>query len=131
MCSVPSWRLSATDVRVRLLGFLAEPCGTIGVLLANGLPVGQVLGPVDDKYQGSDERAVNRHVGEDASGMLPRQGTLQLGGHDCCLCRGCSVVLIGVDCPIRRLRSFVYFGRTEQLYKPRPQLELECHSEEC
>lgn len=78
---IPSWCLPASDIRVGLLGLLSEPSSAVGVLFADGLPVGQVLGPVDDEHQRADKGAIDGHVGKDASSMRPIQRvSLDFGG---------------------------------------------------
>lgn len=59
ICSnVPSGGLAAADVGSGLLCFLSQTCSTVGVLLANGLEVGQVLCAVHDEDKGTDFGAV-------------------------------------------------------------------------
>lgn len=79
MAGLPSGRLAAALVRLRLLRFLAEAGGAVGVLLAHGLAVGQVLGAVDDGHEGADLRAVDGHVRVDAIGVR-RAGELSKRG---------------------------------------------------
>lgn len=74
MGGLPLGGLTTSLVGDGLLCFLSQAGSAVGVLLANGLAVGQVLGPVDDEDEGSDFRAVNAHVGEDAGGMGPVDG---------------------------------------------------------
>jgi hypothetical protein len=67
VCSnLPSRYLSASFVGISLLGLLAQSTGTIGVLLAHGPPVGQVLGPIDNDHQCPNLRAIDGHVRVDA-----------------------------------------------------------------
>lgn len=61
ICSnVPSGGLAASDVGSGLLCFLSQTCRTVGILLANGLEVGQVLCAIHHQ----DESTYLRAVGE-------------------------------------------------------------------
>lgn len=68
---VPLGGLTTSLIGDGLFGFLSQAGGTIGILLANGFPIRQVLGSVDDEHEGADFRAVNAHIGEDAGRMGP------------------------------------------------------------
>lgn len=80
---LPFGCLSSANVCGGLLGLLAQPGGAVGVLFADGLAVRQVLGPVDNGDQGADPRAVDGHVGIDASrvGSSGEGVRLGLGSH--------------------------------------------------
>lgn len=64
-------------------------------MLAHGLPIGQVLGPVDDDDQRTNLRTIDGHVGEDASRVhavhRSRAEGGEFGRHDgrwCVMCTG-------------------------------------------
>ena len=60
--NIPSGRLTTPLVDVRLLGFLAQARGTVRVLLAHCLPVGQVLRSVTHHNQRTDLGSIDGHV---------------------------------------------------------------------
>lgn len=79
---VPSWGLAAANIGVGLLGLFSEASGTVGVLLADGLAIGEVLGTVNDEDKCADKRAIDTQVREDAGGVHPIEGVdLGLGRH--------------------------------------------------
>lgn len=59
---IPLRSLSSSFIRLGLLGLLAQPCSTIRVLFAHGLPVRQVLRAVDDNDQRPYLWPVDSHV---------------------------------------------------------------------
>lgn len=79
---LPARRLATTAVRRRLLRLLSETGGTVRILLSHGAAVGEVLGPVDDGDQRSDDGPVDGHVRVDSSSMLnaERAGLHEFGG---------------------------------------------------
>lgn len=80
---VPFGRLTSSAISVGLLCVLCQPHGAIWVLLADCLPVRQILCSVDDGNEGSDGWTVQGHIRIDASSMANR-GLLRLGenSHD-------------------------------------------------
>ncbi len=80
---LPFGRLAASNVRRSLLGLLAQSSSAVGILLADRLSVGQILGPVDYENECADFRAVNAHVGEDAGRVhaIERVVDFRLGRH--------------------------------------------------
>lgn len=70
MLDVPSGSLSSTVVSGSFFCFLAQPSSTVRILLAHGLAIGQVLCTVDDSHEGANGRPIDRHIGEDAGGMI-------------------------------------------------------------
>lgn len=60
--SSPSWRLSSSTICVRFLCFLAEPRRAIRILLANCLPIWQILRAVNNDDQSADLRTIHSHV---------------------------------------------------------------------
>lgn len=80
---VPFGSLSASDIRRRLLGLFAESRGAVGILLAYGLAVGQVLCAVDNGDERANDRSVNTHVGEESCRVRAIHGKLfGCGRHD-------------------------------------------------
>jgi hypothetical protein len=67
-CS-PSGCLASTFVRLCLFCFLAQSGGTVWVLLAHALNIGQILCTVDNSHQGANLRAIHCHVRVDTCGM--------------------------------------------------------------
>jgi len=63
---VPSRRLPTADIGVCLLGFLAQTCSAIRILLSDCLAVGQVLGSIDNDHQSTNLGPINGHVRKDA-----------------------------------------------------------------
>ncbi len=60
---LPSRSLPPSSVCFGLLGLLAQSHCTVGVLLSHGLPVGQVLRPVDYSNESADLGPIERHIG--------------------------------------------------------------------
>ena len=52
--SLPLRCLSTSSVSLCLLGLLAQPHGTVWILLANGLSIWQVSGSINDCHQSAD-----------------------------------------------------------------------------
>ena len=86
---LPLWCLSTTDVSGCLLCLFPQTRSAVGILLPNGLPVGQVLRPINNKDQRADLRAIDRHVRKDARGVHPVERVgFRFGGHP--ECRSCA-----------------------------------------
>lgn len=66
---LPLGCLASSDIGASLLCFFPKSSSAVGVLLANCLPVGQVLCAVHNDDEGANDRTVEAHVGEDAGGM--------------------------------------------------------------
>ena len=69
---VPSWSLSTSHVRFRLLCFLPEARGTVWILFAHCLSVRQVLCPIDNQHQRPNLWSIHRHVRKETGRMLTR-----------------------------------------------------------
>lgn len=67
---LPSRGLSSSQICLCFVGFFAQSCCSVWVLLAHGLPVGQILGSVDNGDQGSNDRAIDGDISEDARRMV-------------------------------------------------------------
>lgn len=81
---LPSRGLATTNIGGGLLCFLAEAGGAVGVLLANGLAVGQVLCAVDNENESANDRAVDAHVGKNARRVRPTDEVCLAHGR-CCI----------------------------------------------
>ncbi len=66
---LPLGSLASANISRRLLGLFTESGSAVGVLLANGLAIGQVLGAIDNGDERADDGAVDREVGEYTGGM--------------------------------------------------------------
>lgn len=77
--NLPPGRLPTSLVNRRLLRFLAQACGAVGILLAHGLSVGQVLRAVTHHDQGANLGSIDSHIGVDARSV--RDLLLLFGGH--------------------------------------------------
>lgn len=82
---LPSWCLTTSFVCVGLFCFLTQPHGTVRILLAHCLSVGQVLRSVDDGNQGSNLWAIKGHIGKD---------TCRMGSIDCSSRFGCHLEVL-------------------------------------
>lgn len=67
---LPSRGLSSSQVGLCFVGFFAQSCCRVWVLLSHRLAVGQVLGSVDNGDQGSNDRAIDGDISEDACRMV-------------------------------------------------------------
>lgn len=88
--ALPFWSLTPANIRCCLLRLFAQSRSTVRVLLADALPVWEILGPVNDEDERADVRAVDAHVGEDARGVHPVERVrFAFGRH----CDGCEVLV--------------------------------------
>lgn len=74
LVSLPLGGLASSNVGCGLLCLFSQPAGTVWVLFADGLAIGKVLCAVDNDDEGSNDRPVEAHVGEDAGGVRAGDG---------------------------------------------------------
>lgn len=67
---IPSRCLSAAQICWGFLCLFTESGSAVWVLFAHSFAIGEVLRSIDNGDEGTNWRTVDRHVGEDARGMI-------------------------------------------------------------